>query len=173
MLRVSKVVPMRCILRPTAMVKASRALSTEAIGLAEQKSSETGPSRHTVIKKKLDPVNVFQAVDIVKKSCWAKFDETIEIAVNLGVDPRKPNQSVKGVARLPHGNGKRVRVCVFATGDNAKLAQDAGAEVVGAEDLVADIQRGIMEFDTVIATPELMSTVGKVGRVIFSHIMLI
>lgn len=95
----------------------------------------------------------------------ANFDETVEIAVNLGVDPRKPNQAVKGVATLPNGSGKKVRVGVFAKGADAQAATEAGADVVGAEDLIARVQSGDVPFDRVIATPELMSLVSKIGKV--------
>jgi len=112
------------------------------------------------------PININKAVDIVKENSWVKFDETVEISVNLGLDPRKPNQSVKGVAQLPHGSGKKVRVCVFATGKEAQDAIEAGADVVGSDDLVTKIQAGEINFDTIIATPTMMSMVGKVGRII-------
>jgi large subunit ribosomal protein L1 len=102
---------------------------------------------------------------MIKELSWAKFDETIEITVQMGLDPRKPNQAVKGLASLPNGTGKLVRVCVFASGDEAQAAREAGAEVVGAEDLVAGILGGNLNFDTVIASPDMMSVVGKLGRV--------
>lgn len=124
-------------------------------------------SRHTKIKesKKSPPINIHKAVEIVKELSWAKFDESVEIALNLGLDPRKPNQSVKGVASLPYGTGKVVRVCVFALGNQAKEAKAAGADLVGGEELVAQIQAGNINFDTFIATPETMIFVGKLGRV--------
>jgi len=110
--------------------------------------------------------NIHYAIEIVKESAWAKFDETVEIAVNLGVDPRKPNQSIKGVAVLPNGTGKTVRVAVIATGQDAHEAKLAGADAVGAEDLIARIQAGDIPFDRVIATPEVMSMVGKIGKIL-------
>lgn len=124
------------------------------------------PLRHNHKKEKLGLCNIHDALALVKEKSWAKFDETIEISVNLGVDPRKPNQSIRGLAKLPNGTGKRVRVCVFATGSDAQEALDAGAEVVGGDNLLADIQAGKLDFDTVIATPDLMSVVGKVGRIL-------
>lgn len=122
--------------------------------------------RHTIEKSKFEKVNIFDAVDIVKKSSWAKFDETFDIAVRLGVDPRKPNQAIKGVATLPSGTGKVVRIAVFAQGADAQAAVDAGANIVGAEDLVARIQAGDIGFDRAIATPEMMPLVGKIGKIL-------
>ena len=123
--------------------------------------------RHTKVKDspKLPPMNIHKAVELVKKLSWAKFDESVEISLKLGLDPRKPNQSVKGVASLPYGTGKVVRVCVFALGNQAKEAKAAGADLVGGEELVAQIQAGNINFDTFIATPETMIFVGKLGRV--------
>lgn len=110
--------------------------------------------------------NVNDAVVKLREASWAKFDETVELAVSLNLDPRKPNQSIKGVARLPHGVGKVVRVAVFATAENATAAKQAGADVVGTEDLLARIQSGDMPFDTIIATPDMMSMVSKIGKVL-------
>ncbi len=110
----------------------------------------------------LPPQNIFLAIDLIKAKSWANFDETVEVAAKLGVDPRKPNQSVKGVASLPHGTGKKVRVAVFAVGQDAQDALDAGADVVGGADLVARVLAGEVAFDRVIATPELMSAVSKI-----------
>ena len=107
-----------------------------------------------------------QAVKLVKKNANAKFDETVEIAVNLGVDPRHADQQVRGVVNLPSGTGRDVRVAVFARGANAEAATAAGAEIVGAEDLVERIQGGFMEFDRVIATPDMMALVGRLGKVL-------
>lgn len=123
--------------------------------------------RHTKVKdsQKFPPMNIHKAVELVKELSWAKFDESVEISLNLGLDPRKPNQSVKGVASLPYGTGKVVRVCVFALGNQAKEAKAAGADLVGGEELVAQIQAGNINFDTFIATPETMIFVGKLGRV--------
>lgn len=146
----------------------STSASQVAIEIELQSSSPAANSkpRHTVQKPKYEKINVFDAVDIVKNSTWAKFDETFDIAVRLGVDPRKPNQAIKGVATLPSGTGKTVRVAVFAQGADAQAALDAGANVVGAEDLVARIQAGDIAFDRAIATPELMPLVGKIGKIL-------
>ena len=107
-----------------------------------------------------------EAVKLVKANATAKFDETIEIAMNLGVDPRQNDQNVRGVVQLPNGTGKSVRVAVFAKGDKADEARAAGAELVGAEDLAERIQGGESGFDRVIATPDMMIVVGKLGKVL-------
>lgn len=106
------------------------------------------------------------AVDIVKANATSKFDETVEIAMNLGVDPRHADQMVRGVIQLPNGTGKSVRVAVFARGDKAEEAKAAGAELVGAEDLMEIIQGGAMDFDRCIATPDMMAVVGRLGKVL-------
>src|SRR3989440_5814343 len=103
---------------------------------------------------------------LVKSNATAKFDETIEIALNLGVDPRHADQMVRGVVTLPAGTGKDVRVAVFAKGDKAEEAKAAGADVVGAEDLMETIQGGTIDFDRVIATPDMMGVVGRLGKVL-------
>ena len=107
-----------------------------------------------------------EAVKLVKANAKAKFDETVEIAVNLGVDPRHADQQVRGVVNLPSGTGRDVRVAVIAKDAKAAEAKAAGAEVVGAEDLVERIQGGFMEFDRVIATPDMMALVGRLGKVL-------
>jgi large subunit ribosomal protein L1 len=109
---------------------------------------------------------VDEAISIVKKNATAKFDETVEIALNLGVDPRHADQMVRGVVSLPKGTGKEVRVAVFAKGDKADEAKKAGADVVGAEDLMETIQGGTIDFDRVIATPDMMGIVGRLGKVL-------
>ncbi|MEG3620309.1 50S ribosomal protein L1 [Magnetovibrio sp. PR-2] len=106
------------------------------------------------------------AVKMVKENANAKFDETIEMAVNLGVDPKHADQMVRGVVALPNGTGKTVKVAVFAKGDKAEEAKAAGAELVGAEDLAEKIQKGEMDFDRCIATPDMMMVVGKLGKVL-------
>ena len=106
------------------------------------------------------------AISLVKANATAKFDESVEIAVNLGVDPRHADQQVRGVVNLPSGTGRDVRVAVFARGPKADEATAAGAETVGAEDLVEKIQGGFMDFDRVIATPDLMALVGRLGKVL-------
>ena len=109
---------------------------------------------------------VVDAVAAVKANAKAKFDETIEVAVNLGIDPRHADQMVRGVCNLPNGTGRTVRVAVFAKGAKAEEATKAGADVVGAEDLMEEIQGGRMDFDKVIATPDMMPVVGRLGKVL-------
>ncbi|MBA2636571.1 MAG: 50S ribosomal protein L1 [Sphingomonas sp.] len=109
---------------------------------------------------------VDEAIGIVKANATAKFDETVEIALNLGVDPRHADQMVRGVVSLPKGTGKDVRVAVFAKGDKADEAKAAGADIVGAEDLMEQIQGGKTDFDRVIATPDMMGVVGRLGKVL-------
>ncbi len=109
---------------------------------------------------------VAEAVALVKANANAKFDETLEVAVNLGVDPRHADQMVRGVVSLPNGTGKTVRVAVFARGAKAEEAQAAGADVVGAEDLMAEIQGGKIDFDRCIATPDMMPIVGRLGKIL-------
>ena len=111
-------------------------------------------------------LTVADAVKLVKEAASAKFDETIEIAMNLGVDPRHADQMVRGVVQLPAGTGKDVRVAVFARGPKADEAKAAGAEVVGAEDLLESIQGGKLDFDRVIATPDMMPLVGRLGKIL-------
>ena len=107
-----------------------------------------------------------EAIKMIKQNATVKFDETVEIAMNLGVDPRHADQNVRGVVTLPHGTGKVVRVAVFAKGDKAEAAKAAGADIVGAEDLAEQIQGGKMEFDRCIATPDMMPIVGRLGKVL-------
>ena len=107
-----------------------------------------------------------EALALVKKNATAKFDETVEVALNLGVDPRHADQMVRGVVNLPKGTGKTVRVAVFAKGAKAEEATKAGADVVGAEDLMETIQGGQIDFDRVIATPDMMGVVGRLGKVL-------
>jgi large subunit ribosomal protein L1 len=106
------------------------------------------------------------AVALIKQGASAKFDETVEVALNLGVDPRHADQMVRGTVDLPHGTGKSVRIAVFAKGDKAAEAKAAGADVVGAEDLAAAIQNGEINFDRCIATPDMMPVVGRLGRIL-------
>jgi len=115
-------------------------------------------------RMKLYPLD--EAVAAIKERANAKFDETIEISMNLGVDPRHADQMVRGVVALPSGSGRTMRVAVFARGDKADEARAAGAEVVGAEDLVTEVQGGRMDFDRVIATPDMMPLVGRLGKVL-------
>ncbi|HVM22115.1 MAG TPA: 50S ribosomal protein L1 [Sphingomicrobium sp.] len=109
---------------------------------------------------------VDEAISLVKANATAKFDETVEVALNLGVDPRHADQMVRGVVNLPRGTGKSVRVAVFAKGGKADEAKAAGADVVGAEDLMETIQGGQIDFDRVIATPDMMGVVGRLGKVL-------
>jgi len=106
------------------------------------------------------------AVRMLKERAKAKFDETIEISLNLGIDPRHADQMVRGVVELPHGTGKTVRVAVFAKGDKAAEAEKAGADIVGAEELAEKVQAGDMDFDRCIATPDMMGLVGRLGKIL-------
>ncbi|TEB08296.1 50S ribosomal protein L1 [Pelotomaculum schinkii] len=126
--------------------------------------------KYTEAAKQLDRSVVYEAAEalaLVKKIAPGKFDETVEVAVRLGVDPRHADQQVRGAVVLPHGTGKTRTVLVFAKGDKAKEAEDAGADFVGAEDMVAKIQQeGWLGFDVAIATPDMMGNVGKLGRIL-------
>ena len=113
-----------------------------------------------------DLVSVEDAVKLIKSAASAKFDETLEIAMNLGVDPRHADQMVRGVVQLPNGTGKTVRVAVFARGAKADEAKAAGADIVGAEELMETIQSGKIEFDRCIATPDMMPLVGRLGKIL-------
>ena len=110
--------------------------------------------------------NVEKAVELIKTGATAKFDETLEVAMNLGIDPRQSDQNVRGVVQLPHGTGKSLRVAVFAKGDKAKQAKDAGADIVGDADLAEKVQAGQIDFDRCIATPDMMAVVGRLGKVL-------
>ena len=109
---------------------------------------------------------VEEAVAFLKGTSAVKFDETIEVAMNLGVDPRHADQMVRGMISLPHGTGKSIRIAVFARGPKAEEATEAGADIVGAEDLMEKVQKGEMDFDRVIATPDMMAVVGRLGKVL-------
>lgn len=120
-------------------------------------------------KKAFEKTKVYsmkEALNIVKSNAKAKFDETIEIAMNLGIDPKKSDQNLRGVVQLPHGTGKSYRVAVFARGAKAEEAKAAGADIVGAEELMEQIQKGDMPFDRCIATPDMMGLVGRVGKIL-------
>src|SRR5271163_663161 len=121
-------------------------------------------ARDSVVRTKLYPLD--EAVKMVKSGASAKFDETVELAMNLGVDPKHADQMVRGVVNLPNGTGRTLRVGVFARGAKAEEARNAGADVVGAEDLVAAVQGGTIEFDRCIATPDMMPLVGRLGKVL-------
>jgi large subunit ribosomal protein L1 len=123
----------------------------------------------TEAKKQVDRAKTYElseAVEMVKKLAPAKFDETVEVAVRLGVDPRHADQQVRGAVVLPHGTGKTRTVLVFAKGEKVKEAEIAGADYVGAEDMIAKIQGGWMDFDVAVATPDMMGQVGKIGKIL-------
>jgi large subunit ribosomal protein L1 len=121
-------------------------------------------SKEKVDRTKLYPVD--EALALVKELAYAKFDESVDVSVKLGVDPRKADQMVRGAVVLPNGLGKTIRVLVFAKGEKVLEAQDAGADYVGGDDLVEKIKGGWFEFDTAIATPDMMGTVGKIGKLL-------
>src|ERR1700676_646650 len=129
-----------------------------------QHGKRTQKTREGVDRMKLYSID--EAVKMVKERATAKFDETIEVAMNLGIDPRHSDQMVRGVVNLPNGSGRSVRVAVFARGAKADEAKAAGADVVGAEDLVEKVQGGDIDFDRCIATPDLMPLVGRLGKVL-------
>ena len=110
--------------------------------------------------------SVKEAISIIKKSKKLKFDETLDIAINLGVDPKHADQIVKGVVKLPHGTGKEVKIAVFAKDEKAKEAKDAGADFIGSEDLALKLEKSEIKVDRVLATPDMMATVGKLGKVL-------
>jgi large subunit ribosomal protein L1 len=128
-----------------------------------------GGKRSLAVQKDLDRSKAYgvdEAVKIIKARAKAKFDETVEIAINLGVDPKHPDQAVRGVVNLPNGTGRSLRVAVFARGAKAEEAKAAGADVVGAEDLVETVGKGEIKFDRCIATPDMMGLVGRLGKVL-------
>lgn len=112
------------------------------------------------------PVTLAEAVGMAKDQAWAKFDETVEVAMRLGVDPRHADQMVRGSVVLPHGTGQTLRILVFASGEKVKEAEEAGADVVGGDDLAKRVEGGWLEFDAVVATPDMMKVVGRLGRVL-------
>ncbi len=125
--------------------------------------------RQKAITESIDREKLYsldEAVKLIKQNAKAKFDETIEVALNLGVDPRHADQMVRGTVNLPHGTGKSLRVAVFAKGDKAEEAKKAGADIVGADDLAQAVQGGEINFDRCIATPDMMPVVGRLGRVL-------
>ena len=131
-------------------------------------SAKNGKRRKAMMDKidRTKQVPVEDAVKTIKECASAKFDETVEISMNLGIDPRHADQQVRGVVQLPHGTGKTVRVAVFAKGDKAEEAKEAGADIVGAEDLAERVQGGEMEFDRCVATPDMMAVVGRLGKLL-------
>jgi large subunit ribosomal protein L1 len=129
----------------------------------------TGSKKYVDSTRQFDRQSLYspgEAVELVKDNAKAKFDETVELALKLGVDPRKADQIVRGTVALPGGTGQDVRVAVFAAGEKASEARDAGADIVGADDLVEKVQNGFLDFDIAIATPDLMGQVGKVARIL-------
>jgi large subunit ribosomal protein L1 len=125
--------------------------------------------RYVAAARRFDPEQEYpvkDAIDLVKAGAATKFDEGVDLVARLGVDPRKADQMLRGTVALPSGSGKDVRVAVFATGDQAAAAKAAGADVVGSDDLVAEVEGGRTDFDVVISTPDLMAQVGKLGRVL-------
>src|SRR5690606_11904072 len=140
------------------------ALKWWADEMARKLSKRVAKSREGIDRNKQYALE--EAVKLIKERASAKFDETVEVAMNLGVDPRHADQMVRGVVNLPHGTGRAVRVAVFARGDKAEEAKAAGAEVVGAEDLVEAVQNGEINFDRCIATPDMMPLVGRLGKVL-------
>jgi large subunit ribosomal protein L1 len=127
-------------------------------------AKRTAAAREGIDRKKLYALD--EAVKMVKARASAKFDETVEVAMNLGVDPRHADQMVRGVVNLPNGTGRTVRVAVFARNEKADEARAAGADIVGAEDLVEQVQGGTINFDRVIATPDMMPLVGRLGKIL-------
>jgi large subunit ribosomal protein L1 len=130
------------------------------------------PKHGTKFKEKMDIVDRSraytpeEAIDLIKKTARAKFDETVELHLRMGLDPRNAAQQVRGVALLPHGLGKRVRVLVFAQGESEKIAETAGADYIGNDEIIKKIEDGWLEFDTAIAIPEMMGKVGKLGKIL-------
>jgi large subunit ribosomal protein L1 len=125
--------------------------------------------RMKTVRSKIDRVKSYpveEALKLVKETATAKFDESIDVAVNLGVDAKKSDQTVRGSVVLPAGTGKKVRVAVFAQGEKAKAATEAGADIVGFDDLAAKVKEGFMDFDVVIATPDAMKVVGQLGQIL-------
>ena len=120
----------------------------------------------TSLIDKATDYNPQEAIELTKKTAHARFDETVELHLRMGLDPRNATQQVRGVALLPHGLGKKVRVLVFAQGEAEKIAESAGADFIGGDEMVKKIEGGWLEFDTAIATPEMMSKVGKLGKIL-------
>lgn len=129
----------------------------------------TKAKRYTAAMKLVDRTQLRtpqEAVELVKKTATVKFDETVDVAVRLGIDPKHGDQMVRGTTNLPHGTGKTRKVAVIAKGDKAKEAEEAGAHRVGEEDLIGDIQKGWRDFDVLVATPDVMKNVGKLGKIL-------
>jgi len=136
--------------------------------MAEQKDKKYS-KRMTTVRSRVQPArnySIDDALKLVKETATAKFDESVDVAVNLGIDAKKSDQTVRGSVVLPAGTGKKVRVAVFAQGDKAKAAEEAGADIVGFDDLAAKIKEGFMDFDVVIASPDAMRVVGQLGQIL-------
>ena len=135
----------------------------------QNKESPHLSKRMRAVRGKVDHIKTYpldEALKLVKETATAKFDESVDIAVNLGVDAKKSDQTVRGSVVLPSGTGKKVRVAVFAQGEKAKAAAEAGADIVGFEDLAAKVKEGFMDFDVVIASPDAMKVVGQLGQIL-------
>jgi large subunit ribosomal protein L1 len=135
----------------------------------QTKGSPRLSKRMKVVRSKIDHAKAYaldEALKLVKESATAKFDESVDVAVNLGIDAKKSDQTVRGSVVLPAGTGKKVRVAVFAQGDKAKAALEAGADIVGFDDLAAKVKEGFMDFDVAIATPDAMKVVGQLGQIL-------
>ncbi len=125
--------------------------------------------RIKAVRAKVEPTKLYalnEAVTLLKSAGATKFDQTVDVAINLGIDPTQSDQLVRGLVPMPHGLGKVVRVAVFAKGDKVEAAKKAGADVVGGDDLADQIQKGVINFDVCIATPDMMGTVGKIGKIL-------
>lgn len=125
--------------------------------------------RQKLVAEKVDPTKVYpisEAVSLMTELATAKFKESVDVAVNLGVDPRKSDQQVRGATTLPHGNGADVRVAVFTQGPNAEAAKEAGADIIGMDDLAAQVKEGNLDFDVVVASPDAMRVVGQLGQIL-------
>ena len=136
---------------------------------AQNKVSVHLSKRMKVVRGKVDQAKAYaidEALKLVKETATAKFDESVDVAVNLGVDAKKSDQTVRGSVVLPAGTGKKVRIAVFAQGDKAKAAKEAGADIIGFDDLAAKVKEGFMDFDVVIATPDAMKVVGQLGQIL-------
>ena len=137
--------------------------------MAGQQKEPKLSKRMKSVRGKVDHAKAYpvdDALKLVKETAIAKFDESVDVAVNLGIDAKKSDQTVRGSVVLPAGTGKKVRIAVFAQGDKAKAAQDAGADLVGFDDLAAKVKEGYMDFDVVIATPDAMKVVGQLGQIL-------
>ena len=147
--------------------------STAAQAATTSPASAPEPDRPPRYPKNqgFSPQNVYSAINIVKKQARARFVETIEVAVKLNVDPRKQTQNVKGIASLPRGLGKQIRVGAFCVGNDIELAKNAGADVAGAEDLIKEVQGGSIPFDRVVATPDIMTKLSRIGKVCLHEIL--